>query len=115
MDDKEKQCIDHCMNQDTEKSQLRYLIYIYGVTFVVIILALYFSPQFFIDVDDKDGLYRYMFITVPKALIAMSVLFSSSVLGDYIVPGDMLKKITENSIASAIYAGLLILGVAIAM
>lgn len=115
MDDKEKKCIDECMNQEVEKGQLAYLAYIIIVTFVVTALALHFSPEFFASVDDKDGLYRYIFITIPKALMAISVLFSSSVLADFIVPGDLLKKITEDSIASAIYAGLLILGVAIAM
>lgn len=115
MDDKERQCMDECLNQEVEKVQLRYLGYIVMLAFVVTSVALYVSPQFFIAVDDKDGLYRYICISLPKALMAMAVLFGSSVLADFIVPGKLLKKITENSIASAIYAGLLVLGVAIAM
>lgn len=115
MDDKEKQCVDDCMNHDVEKVQLRYLGYIIALAFFVTAIALYISPGFFIEVDDKDGLYRYICISLPKALMAMAVLFSSSVLADFIVPGKLLKRITENPIASAIYAGLLLIGVAIAM
>lgn len=115
MDEKEKQCFDDCMNQETEKIQLKFLLYIVAFTAIVTGLALHFSPEFFASVDDKDGLYRFIFISLPKAMMAMTVLFSSSVLADFLVPGDLLKKITENSIASAIYTGLLLIGVAIAM
>lgn len=107
--------LKECIDQHTEKLQLRYLLYITIFTAVVTAIALYLSPDYFADVDDKDGLYRYIVISVPRALMAMTVLLSSSVLVDFIVAGDLLKKIAEESIASAIYAGLVILGVAIAM
>ncbi len=45
------------------------------------------------------SLYHYL-----KAMMAMAEFyFLPSVLADFLVPGDLLKKITENSIASAIY------------
>lgn len=115
MENKEKQCIDECMNQDTEKGQLKYLGYIVVATIITTAIALHFSPSFFESVDDKDGLYRYMFISVPKALMAMSVILTSVTVADFLVPGDLLKRITENAVAAAIFAGSLIMGVAIAM
>lgn len=115
MDDKEKQYIEECMNQDVEKGQLRYLVYIVLATVIITVIALHFSPEFFDSVDDRDGLYRYMFISVPKALMAMSVILTSVTVADFLVPGDLLKKITENAVAAAIFAGALIMGVAIAM
>lgn len=115
MDEKEKQCIEECRDHKVEKGQLSYLFYVIGATALITLFSLYASPHYFASVDDKDGLYRYILITVPKAMMAMTVLFSSSVLIDFIIPGDLLKKITENSIACAIYSGLLLIGVAIAM
>lgn len=103
------------MNQEVEKVQLNYLLYIITATALVTAVALYISPSYFVAVDDKDGLYRFILISVPKALMAQSVLLSSSVLADFIIPGDMLKRISESSIACAVYAGFVILGVAIAM
>lgn len=115
MDSKEKECIEKCRDHAVEKGQLSYLLYICLFSIVVTITSLYLSPEYFAGVDDKDGLYRYILISIPKAMMAMTVLFSSSVLIDFIVPGDLLRKIAEDSIASAIYTGLLIIGVAIAM
>lgn len=115
MDDRERQCIEECRDHKVEKGQLRYLFYVIGVTVLITLFSLYASPFYFESVSDRDGLYRYILITVPKAMMAMTVLFSSSVLIDFIIPGDLLKKITENSIACAIYSGLLLIGVAIAM
>lgn len=115
MDEKEKQCIEECRDHRVEKGQLNYLFYIIAATALITIFSLYASPYYFASVQDKDGLYRYILITLPKALMAMTVLFSSSVLIDFIIPGDLLKKITEDSIACAIYSGLLLIGVAIAM
>lgn len=115
MDDKEKQCVEECMNQEMEKVQLNYLFYIILATAIATAIALYISPSYFVAVDDKEGLYRFILISVPKALMAQSVLLASSVFADFIVPGDLLKRITETSIGSAIYAGLVIIGVAIAM
>lgn len=115
MDEKEKRCVDDCMNQDLEKHQLRYLVYLIIVTFCATLVALWISPEYFASVKDPEGLYRFILISVPKALIGMTVLIGSSVAIDFLIAGDLLKKIAEDSIASAIYAGLLMVAMSMAM
>lgn len=115
MEDKLKACVDDCMNQDMEKHQLRYFIYLLVVTVVVTIMALWLSPSYFASVKDPEGLYRFILISVPKALMGMSVLIGSSVAVDFIIAGDLLKKITENSLAAAVYSGLLMIAISQAM
>ena len=115
MEDKLKACVDDCMNQDMEKHQLKYFIGLLLVTIVITIVALWVSPSYFASVRDPEGLYRFVLISVPKALMAMTVLIGSSVAVDFIIAGDLLKKITDSSLASAVYAGLLMIAISQAM
>lgn len=115
MDEKEKACIDECMNQDMEKHQLRYLVYLILLTTVVTAGALWLSPHYFASVKDPEGLYRFILISIPKALMGMTVLIGSSVAIDFLIAGDLLKRIAEDSKASAIYAGLLMVAMSMAM
>ena len=115
MDLKEKQCVEECMNQDMERHQLKYLIYLTVVTIVATATALWLSPYYFASVQDPEGLYRFILISVPKALIGMTVLIGSSVAIDFLIAGDLLKRIAEDSKASAIYAGLLMVAMSMAM
>jgi hypothetical protein len=115
MDEKERQCVDDCMNQDMEKHQLKYLLYLMVVTFTSTAVALWLSPYYFASVQDPEGLYRFILISIPKALMGMTVLIGSSVAIDFLIAGDLLKRIAENSIASSIYAGLLMVAMSMAM
>lgn len=115
MEDKLKACVDDCMNQDMEKHQLKYFIYLVTVTVVTTAIALWLSPSYFVSVQDPEGLYRFILISIPKALLGMTVLIGSSVAVDFMIAGDLLKKITDSSLASAIYTGLLMIAISQAM
>lgn len=115
MDDKLKTCVDECMNQDMEKHQLKYLLYLMMVTIAATAVALWLSPHYFASVKDPEGLYRFILISIPKALMGMTVLIGSSVAIDFLIAGDLLKRIAEDSKASAIYAGLLMVAMSMAM
>jgi hypothetical protein len=68
-------------------------------------LCLWGSPYFF--AEDPVGLYRYVLLKTPIALVSIWLIIASACIFDFITPKDSLATIACDPMASAIlYAAL---------
>ena len=101
--EQEKQLQD---DQSVEIHQFRRLAWIGLIVFGFLGLSLWISPYVF--TGDPGGLTRYVLLKTPIALVSIFLIILSGCIFDSVTPGDSLKTIACDSMASAIlYACLL--------
>lgn len=76
-------------------------------------LCLWVSPYFF--TQDPEGLYRYVLLKTPIALVSVWLIIASACIFDYITPKDSLLTIASDPLASSILYAALFLALSITM
>ena len=78
---------------------------------VVLGASLWLSPIFF--GQDTDALYRYVLLRGPWALVSVFILISSAILFDYVTPGDSLRRVYDDPMATSVLMSALIVSVSL--
>ncbi len=81
------------------------------VASVVLAASLWLSPIFF--GQDTDALYRYVMLRGPWAIASIFILISSVILFDYVTPGDSVKRVYDDPMATSLLMSSLIVSVAL--
>lgn len=76
-------------------------------------ISLWLSPLFFDQ--DAEALYRYVLLRGPWALVSIFILTSSVILFDYVTPGDSLRRIYDDPMATSVLMGALVVSVSLIM
>ena len=96
-----------------EKHALTHVFGMIGAIGVIFGVTFWLAPTVF--ARDPESLMRYVLLTVPMVLFNVCILLLSLVLLDFIVPGQTLRKIGEDSLSSSILFAAILLAIGIAM
>ena len=96
-----------------EKHALTHVFWMVGAIAVIFGVTFWLAPNVF--ERDPESLLRYMLLTVPMVLFNICMLLLSLVLLDFIVPGQCLRKVGEDSLSSSILFAALMLAIGLAM
>jgi hypothetical protein len=99
--------------ESVEIHQFWHLAWIGVIVTGILAISLWISPRIF--TEDPQGLYRYISLKGPIALISIWLIISSGCIFDWITPGNSLKTIATNPIASAILYAALFVALSITM
>jgi hypothetical protein len=110
MELREKQTIE---DNSVEITQFRRLAEIGLIVFGLLGLSLWVSPYVF--TGDPAGLTRYVLLKTPIALVSIFLIILSGCIFDSVTPGDSLKTIACDPMASAILYAALFVALSITM
>jgi hypothetical protein len=96
-----------------ERSALGTVAWMIGFIIVLFAITFWVAPNVF--ERDPESLLRYALLTIPMVLFNVCILLLAIVLLDFIVPGQILRRIGEHPIAASILSGALLLAISIAM
>ena len=108
--EQEKQLQD---DQSVEIHQFRRLAWIGLIVFGFLGLSLWISPYVF--TGDPGGLTRYVLLKTPIALVSIFLIILSGCIFDSVTPGDSLKTIACDPLASSILYAALFVALSITM
>jgi hypothetical protein len=100
-------------DETVEIHQFWHLAWIGTIVTGVLAASLWISPWVF--TEDPDGLYRYILLKTPIALISIWLIILSGCVFDWITPRNSLETIATNPIASAILYAALFVALSITM
>jgi hypothetical protein len=100
-------------NESVEIHQFWHLAWIGVIVTGILAISLWVSPWIF--TEDPDGLYRYILLKTPIALISIWLIIFSGCVFDWITPRNSLETIATNPIASAILYAALFVALSITM
>jgi hypothetical protein len=108
--EQEKQIQD---DQSLEIHQFWHLTWTGITIFGFLGLCLWGSPYFF--AEDPVGLYRYVLLKTPIALVSIWLIIASACIFDFITPKDSLETIASDPLSSSILYAALFLALSITM
>lgn len=100
-------------DNEVEIHQFWHLAWTGLIIFMFLGLCLWMSPGVF--TEDPDGLYRYVLLKTPIALVSIWLIIASGCIFDSITVGNSLKIIASNPMASAILYAALFVALSITM
>ena len=100
-------------DESVEIRQFWHLAWIGVIVTGILAISLWVSPWVF--TEDPDGLYRYILLKTPIALISIWLIILSGCVFDWITPRNSLETIATNPIASAILYAALFVALSITM
>jgi hypothetical protein len=128
MDEKERQAVQNVKEEQIitkqelkecredlaeEKHALSHVFWMIGFIAIIFGVTFWLAPNVF--ERDPESLLRYALLTIPMVLFNVCILLLSLVLLDFIVPGQILRKIGEDSLSSAILFAAMLIAIGIAM
>ncbi len=94
-------------NGSVEIHQFWHLAWIGVIVTGVLAISLWVSPWVF--TEDNSGLFRYILLKTPIAIVSIWLIILSGCVFDWITPRNSLETIATNPLASSIlYAALFI-------
>jgi hypothetical protein len=96
-----------------EKHALTHVFWMIGFIAIIFGVTFWLAPNVF--ERDPESLLRYALLTIPMVLFNVCILLLSLVLLDFIVPGQTLRKIGEDSLSSSILCAAMLIAIGIAM
>ena len=95
----------------SETKAFLHLSCIGGLAALILAAILWLSPIFF--GQDTDALYRYVLLRGPWALVSIFILTSSVILFDQVTPGESLRRVHDDPMATSVLMSALVVSVSL--